>query len=84
MKNQKPNQSAEAPHGERGHLVAARQPELREAMQEEHRWAGGRALLGHVEGHAVHVGVPVPHTAVLLHGLVDSLAVLVLCGSVVG
>lgn len=57
----------------RGHLVTPRQPELREAVQEEHRRAGGGTLLGHVEGQAVHVGVPVPHTAVLLHGLVDSL-----------
>lgn len=54
-------EGAEAAGGEGGHLVAPRQPELREAMDEEHRRAVGGALLGDVEGDAVHVSVPVTH-----------------------
>ena len=54
---------AEAAGGERGHLVAPGEPELREAMEEKHRRPIRGALLGDVDGHAVEAGVPVPHLA---------------------
>ena len=54
---------AEPAGGERGHLVAPGEPELREAMEEKHRRPIRGALLGDVDGHAVDVGVPVPHLA---------------------
>jgi hypothetical protein len=56
-------QRAEAAGGERGHLVAPREPQLREAVDEEDRRPGGGAALGDVEGNAVDVRRPVPHLA---------------------
>jgi hypothetical protein len=56
-------QRAEAAGGERGHLVAPREPELREAVDEEDRRRVGGAALGDVEGNAVDVRGPVPHLA---------------------
>lgn len=51
------------------------QRSLREAVEEEHRRDGGGALLGHTGGHTIHVGVPGPRVAGLLHGsVVGSLA----------
>jgi hypothetical protein len=57
------SQRAEAAGGERGHLVAPREPELREAVDEEDRRRVGGAALGDVEGNAVDVRGPVPHLA---------------------
>jgi hypothetical protein len=56
-------QRAEAAGGERGHLVAPGEPQLREAVDEEDRGSGGGAALGDVEGDAVDVRGPVPHLA---------------------
>ena len=56
-------QRAEAAGGERGHLVAPGEPQLREAVDEEDCRPGGGATLGDVEGDAVDVRGPVPHLA---------------------
>jgi len=56
-------QRAEPTGVERGHLVAPREPELREAVEEEHRRPILGATLGNVDGDAVDVRVPVPHLA---------------------
>ena len=67
-------QRAEAAGGERGHLVAPGEPQLREAVDEEDRRPGGRAALGDVERDAVDVRSPVPQLAggVGLHALLCS------------
>jgi len=54
-------QRAEAAGGERGHLVAPGEPELREAVDEEDRRPVGGAALGDVERNAVDIRGPVPH-----------------------